>query len=235
VKVINGGEHEMSPTEKKLSPAELKVVEAAEMVETESATATSKPTEEATLTPKTANEEFLESLRLNPAFEDTTGSKLLQVNVEKPDSQNYFRVHPTLRQEVSIVQLKDEDEIFLVGTEMQINPVLRSQVIKATLMLVMTRTGNLFLWPVKIGKADTSPPKWYRSARLAAETAMKKWVRIEPNRQGSCYNIFEATGNIPEPEWPTDVTMVELIKRAFREDQIIKQADHPVILRLLGR
>jgi hypothetical protein len=46
------------------------------------------------------------------------------------------------------------------------------------------------------------------------------------------YEVYEATGDFPEPEWP-DATFQEILKIAFK-NHFIKSMDHPVIGRLRG-
>ena len=47
------------------------------------------------------------------------------------------------------------------------------------------------------------------------------------------YEVFEATGDLPEPEWP-DLPFPEILKIAFR-DRIVDRADHPLVQRLRGQ
>ena len=44
--------------------------------------------------------------------------------------------------------------------------------------------------------------EWHRSAAEAAELAMKRWLRLTANMSLGAYEVFEATGDLPEPEWP---------------------------------
>jgi hypothetical protein len=46
------------------------------------------------------------------------------------------------------------------------------------------------------------------------------------------YEIFEASGDLPEPVWP-DISFEEILKVAFR-DHIVDRADHPLVQRLQG-
>jgi hypothetical protein len=74
---------------------------------------------------------------------------------------------------------------------------------------------------------------WYRSAREAAERAITSWLRIKANMSlGVAYELFEATGNFPEPEWP-EVEFSEILRVAFRE-RYIDSIDHPLVKRLRG-
>ena len=46
------------------------------------------------------------------------------------------------------------------------------------------------------------------------------------------YDVFEATGELPEPEWP-EKDFQSLIEIAFK-DHFVRSLDHPVIRRLTG-
>jgi hypothetical protein len=46
------------------------------------------------------------------------------------------------------------------------------------------------------------------------------------------YEISEAVGDLPDPEWP-DLSLQELLKIAFK-DAYIDRIDHPVVQRLRG-
>jgi hypothetical protein len=60
-----------------------------------------------------------------------------------------------------------------------------------------------------------------------------KWLRIKANMHMGGYDVYEADGALPEPEWP-DHTIEPLIEVAFR-GKIITSLDHPVVQTLLGR
>jgi hypothetical protein len=47
-----------------------------------------------------------------------------------------------------------------------------------------------------------------------------------------CLEIFEASGDLPEPVWP-EISFEEILKIAFR-DRIVDRADHPLVQRLRG-
>ena len=45
---------------------------------------------------------------------------------------------------------------------------------------------------------------------------MKSWVRVTANMSLGAYEIFEASGDLPEPVWP-DFSFQEILKIAFRD------------------
>jgi hypothetical protein len=57
-------------------------------------------------------------------------------------------------------------------------------------------------------------------------------VRVTSNMSLGAYEIFEATGELPEPNWP-ELPFSEILKIAFR-DHIVDRSDHPLIKRLRG-
>ena len=85
---------------------------------------------------------------------------------------------------------------------------------------------------MKLPGPDGKYNEWHRSSAEAAEIAMRKWVRLTANMSLGAYEVFEATGDLPEPTWP-DLPFQEILKIAFR-DHIIDSVDHPVVQRLRG-
>jgi hypothetical protein len=66
----------------------------------------------------------------------------------------------------------------------------------------------------------------------AAELATKFWVRIAANMSLGAYEVFQAAGELPEPQWP-EVDFRTILKIAFK-DRFIQSLDHPVIRGLQG-
>jgi len=61
---------------------------------------------------------------------------------------------------------------------------------------------------------------------------MQRWIRLKANMALGAYEIFEASGTIPDPVWP-DLSFQELLRIGFR-DRLVDRIDHPVIKRLRG-
>jgi hypothetical protein len=85
---------------------------------------------------------------------------------------------------------------------------------------------------VKLPGPDGKENEWHRSAKEAAEKALNAWVRIKANMSLGAYELFEARGDLPEPEWP-ELAFREILRTAFRERYVDRQ-DHPLIHRLQG-
>jgi hypothetical protein len=58
-------------------------------------------------------------------------------------------------------------------------------------------------------------------------------VRISSNKPTGGYDVYEAKGELPDPDWPA-YDIEALIQVAFR-GKIIKDLEHPVVQSLLGK
>jgi hypothetical protein len=175
------------------------------------------------------------TLRLDQSFADTVGVKklLVTVPVRKPSRQEFVRVHPDPAYRLTpaaIIELKEDREVYLVRPDMA--QTLPGEFSPATLFTTISRQGTLFLWPVKLPDPNGRQNEWHRSRAQGAERAMKKWVRVPANTSLGAYEIFEASGDLPEPVWP-DFPFQEILKIAFRE-RIVDRPDHPLVQRLQG-
>lgn len=175
------------------------------------------------------------SLRLNQSLADTAGAKrlLTTVPVGKPSKQEFFRVHTDPDFSLSpaaIVELKDDREIYLLTPE--VAEQLPGEFTIAKIVTVMTRQSVVRLWPIKLPTTDGRQSEWHRSAAEAAELAASKWIRLSANMSIGAYDIYEAIGELPEPNWPS-VKFTELLAIAFR-GHIVRDLDHPLIRRLRG-
>ena len=175
------------------------------------------------------------ALRLDHSFAESVGVKklLTTVPVRKPNRQDFVRVYsdPGYRlTPAAIIELKEDREVYLVVPAMAME--LPGEFTAATLFTTINRQGVLSLWPVKMPGPDGKHNEWNRSAAEAAELAMSNWVRISANMSLGAYEVAQAIGDLPEPNWP-DLPFNEILKIAFR-DHIVDRTDHPVVQRLRG-
>jgi hypothetical protein len=178
----------------------------------------------------------LSKLRLGQDFAESAGVKklLLTVPVRKPHKQEFVRVHQDQEYRLTpaaIIELRQDREVYLVTTEMA--SAIPDELTPVTLFTAVTRQGTVFLWPVRLPGIDGKSNEWHRSAAEAAERAMRRWVRVMANMSLGAYEVFEATGNLPEPTWP-DLPFEQLLQVAFR-DRIVDRPDHPLLERLQGK
>jgi hypothetical protein len=175
------------------------------------------------------------ALRLDQSYADTVGVKklLTTVPVRKPNRQDFVRVHPDpvfRLTPAAIIEVKEDREVYLVTPSMA--QALPGEFSMVTLVTAINRQGTLHIWPIKLPSPEGRLNEWHRSAAEAAERAMKKWVRVTASMSLGAYEIFEASGDLPEPVWP-DYSLGEILKIAFR-DRIVDRVDHPLVQRLQG-
>ncbi len=174
------------------------------------------------------------ALRLDQSFAESAGVKKLitTVPVRKPNPQDFIRVRSgeDWRVQTAVIELKEDRETYLVSKDMWAE--LPGDIVPVSLFTTITRQGVLSLWPVKLPGDDGRWNEWNRSALDAAEHATTRWIRIAANMSLGAYEVYEATGNLPEPEWP-DLEFDKILEIAFR-DRFVTAPDHPVVKRLQG-
>jgi hypothetical protein len=176
----------------------------------------------------------LSKLRLSQEFLETAGAKkiLTTVPVRKPRAQDFVRVHPDaeFREAFAVIELKDDRERYLIMPD--IAAAFPAEIVTEMLYTTINRQRVVSLWPVRLPAADGRINEWHRSAQEAAERARDHWIRVTANMSLGAYEIIEAPGKFPDPEWPK-YTFHELLRIGFR-DRIINGLDHPVLKRLRG-
>jgi hypothetical protein len=176
------------------------------------------------------------ALRLSQNFGANLGVRkaLVSVPVRRPDKSWFFRVHasPDYHLETFVVEMKEDRETYLVarplwdhlGTEATFRP--------KRLATAINRQGALFLWELNLPRADGRVDEWTRTALEAMDRAKKCWVRMTSNMSLGAYDLYEAQGELTEPDWP-QTPFHELLKVAFK-GRYIDNLEHPVLRRLRG-
>ena len=176
----------------------------------------------------------LDSLRLSQDFSATVGVKkaIITIPVRKPNRQEYFRVHPLedMCFQTAVLELKDDRETYLVDRALWNE--LQGEIVPKVLFATINRQGVLALWPIRLPGSDGRQDQWNQSALGAASMAKTRWIRIAANMSLGAYDVFEATGNLPDPVWP-ELTLQQIIEIAFK-DRYITSLDHPGLRRLRG-
>ncbi len=176
----------------------------------------------------------LKKLRLSQDFADGLEVKklLLTVPVRRPSPQEFIRVHPgeDWCLQTMILELKEKRETYLVDQDLWAE--MAGEIVPKVLYTVMTRSGILSLWPIRLPGEDGRLDEWNRSALEAAQMAKKNWIRVSANMGLGAYDVYQAKGDIPEPEWP-ETTFTEILRVAFK-DRFINSLNHPVLRGLRG-
>lgn len=175
------------------------------------------------------------ALRINP---DTAAGaigvkrKILSVKCGKPDKMEFVRVHPdvSFRIDTALIQDKTNREAYLVAPPLW--PELPDFISLVRLCVAVNRHGTTFLWPATLPDPNGRPMDWHTSMLEAQELAIRNWVRVQADMSAGSYAVFEATGNLPEPQWP-DLSLQEILKLAFKT-RFIDSMHHPFLQELFG-
>jgi hypothetical protein len=161
-------------------------------------------------------------------------SVLVQVPVRKPTRQEFVRAHPDpqYQMQAATLELKVEKEMYVVVPA--VASAIPGETRLVTLKAAINRQGTIFLWPVPLPTSDDRTNSWHTTHREAAERAEENWVRMVSNMGTSTYDVFEASAEIAEPDWP-DHTFSKILEIAFGNGRVIDREDHPVLQELLGR
>jgi hypothetical protein len=178
----------------------------------------------------------LDSLRLSQNFVAAAGVKkvITTIPVRKPSREAFVRVHPDpdFRFATLVLELKEDRETYLIVRPLWEELTTEPTVSRRLLVTAITRQRVLFVWPIRLPRADGRLDDWSRSMMEAAERAQTHWVRVMANMELGAYDISEAPGQVSEPEWP-DLSFQEIIRIAYK-DRMISTLDHPVLRRLRG-
>jgi len=63
--------------------------------------------------------------------------------------------------------------------------------------------------------------------------AKDRWVRVSPNMSLGGYEVFQASDNLSEPEWP-EVEFSKLLETAF-QGKYIDSLEHDIVRKLRGK
>ena len=176
----------------------------------------------------------LAALRLATNYGATLGVKKLLTNVVvgKPKKPQFFRVHVSDEMTFAsmILENKESRESYIVVPEVaqEISELVRPVMLHAAI----DRQNNVSLIPVPLPGEDGTRNPWHESLAQSVEYAKLKWIRITANMHAGGYDVYEAEGELPEPEWPAH-DIEALVQVAFR-GKIILGLDHPVVQSLLG-
>jgi hypothetical protein len=176
------------------------------------------------------------SLRLSQDHSATFGVKkaLLAVPVRKPHNSWFVRVHKNeaYRLTTAVIELKEDRETYLVAPALWSDLATEALFKPKLLATAINRQGVVFLWEVNLPRPDGRVDEWSRTALEAVNLATTGWIRVAANMALGAYDVFQASGQLPEPEWP-QIEFRELLRIAFK-DRFIANLDHAVLRRLRG-
>jgi hypothetical protein len=157
--------------------------------------------------------------------------KIINVPAKKPNSQQFFRIHPDMEVTVDVVDWKDEGTLYLVRQAAR--SFLMDQTKRVILYVGMLQSGTPFLFPVPQPDQNGKWNSWHKSVSEAVIKAKENWVRMQPDKPSNGYILYVAEGKIADPVWP-EMTISDYLAIAFK-DQIITDESHPFIKALKGQ
>jgi hypothetical protein len=178
-----------------------------------------------------ADADMLSRLRISQDFGSKSGTRKLvtTIPIRPPKKNEFIRVHSTMLA-MLVWTLTDEQLVYVVTND--IADTIPGLVVAKELVPSITRQGTLFLWPLRIPGEHGRTDNWLTSAKEAATHSVHAWVRVQANMDLGAFEIFEAMGAIPEPEWPR-LSMDEIVRIAVK-GRVIDSLDHPVLKKLRG-
>jgi hypothetical protein len=173
-------------------------------------------------------------LRLSQDFHQGLAVKkiITTVPVRKPGPQDFFRVHPgeEMYLQTFLFEEKDQREFYLVDPSLW--ECLANDLVPTLLHVTITRHGVVGIWPHRLPRGDGRGNKWSQSGLEAAELAKKFWIRVVANLSLGAYEVYQAAGDLPDPDWP-DLNFEEILLIAFK-GKYIDTMEHPALRRLRG-
>lgn len=148
---------------------------------------------------------------------------------KRPSEHTFFMVHPTWAKLVALLEVEDQDP-FIVKTDLI--PSIQTTIKIKTFYAYITRDGVLGFWGTLRPDPDKRAHPAVTSGILAAQAAMKSWIRVLYNKKSSSYEIVQAKENLGDPKWPNK-DFDELFAAAFQRN-FIDSLDHPEIRKLEG-
>lgn len=179
----------------------------------------------------------LEALRLSTNFPTVVKTEqcLTTIPVRKPKKSEFFRVREGWSFDAFLLDLKEDEEKYLVMPEFQQILLERNLLRRVRFyFLVSWGSGVMYLSEIPLPDEDGKFNDFNKSRMEHYETAKTKWVSISANKSLGAYTINIAKGNLPEPIWALKPASIEeAIEIAFK-DKVIDKEDHPILKKLRG-
>jgi len=180
----------------------------------------------------------ISDFRLNvdySSIEENDDGDIFDIEERKPRGLEFFRTHPELSFPVRVIDLKEN------GGKYLLLPALYEKYAEdsyhAVIHLCVSRDRDFFLWVVRIPDGNSRFDSLFESAVTDAAKAKTLWVRrqwIKTAKKGRHETTVAKAGVIPEPCWPANISIEELVAKCFGEDCWITNENHEVLQRLRG-
>jgi hypothetical protein len=155
----------------------------------------------------------------------------INVEVRKPQMQEWFRAHSTLQFPAAVLEVKTSGNIFLVHPSLRER--LSDDVYDACIFPCINRSNEIFLWTVRLPKGDSRANHFAESALEAISLARQTWIRRQWSAESRTHLVYKSKVLIPDPKWPEDCSIDDLINRGFKR-RFISDYEHEVLRKLRG-
>jgi hypothetical protein len=175
----------------------------------------------------------LTALEVTPAEVIAAKEILTTMPVRKPKKNEFVRVAPETPPFTTYLYQDDEE-----GTYYFIEPEMRPHFIAGTVVKVLVpavnQLGAAFIWPVPVEDGQGSRNNsWNESHRAAYQMAKTKWTKMVSDRASRVYRVYEASGNLADPQFCPQPFNQQLAL-AFRGISTISDREHPVLRAMRG-
>jgi hypothetical protein len=173
----------------------------------------------------------LSALEVSPTEVIAAKEILTVMPVRRPKKNEFVRA-----QETTFITFlyQDDDE----GVYYFIEPAMRPYFIAGSVVKVLVpavnQLGSVFIWPVPADDGQTSRNNsWNESHRGAYQQAKIKWTKMVGDRAARQYRVYEASGNLPDPQF-CSLPFNQQIALAFHGINTISDPEHPVLRAMRG-
>jgi hypothetical protein len=156
--------------------------------------------------------------------------RLGSIEVRKPKRQEWFRSHPRMFAEISVIRRESTGDFYAVDPELVRE--LEAETREAYIAAAISYEGALFLWPIIKPKADGSGIQLFENDLLDLSLSRQCWIRRQWASGSKSYKVDQANTDRP-PEWPENSNISDWVTRAFR-GRFIDTPDHQLVRQLRG-
>src|SRR6266480_1411391 len=156
--------------------------------------------------------------------------RLGSIDVRKPKKSEWFRAHPKMVAEISVLRRESTGDFYAIAPELVSE--LAEEIRDAYLSGCISDEGALFLWPILKPKSDGSGIQLYENDLADLSLSRAQWVRRQWVSGSKSYKV-DMVGTEKVPEWPENQNIVDWVDRAFK-GRLIDDLDHQLIRRLRG-
>jgi hypothetical protein len=156
--------------------------------------------------------------------------RLGSIEVRKPKKQEWFRSHPKMLGEISVIRRESTGDFYAVDPALVRE--LGEETREAFIVAAVSYEGALFLWPIIKPKADGSGIQLYENDLADLALSRQCWIRRQWSFGSKSYRVEQANTD-RSPEWPENTNVSAWVTKGFR-GRFIDSLDHQLVRQLRG-